>query len=108
MSTSEQQQPQQKKTIKLVVSPQYHSLGYQDYTAVHDVSDPLSILKSAGSSTTRPGEITLLFRGRKITPEEEDISFETLMKKVFCSLSMYADFSIMSMLMKRFLCFMAL
>jgi hypothetical protein len=83
MSTPEEQQ-QEKKTIKLVVSPQYHSLGYQDYTAVHDVSDPLSILKSAGSSTTRPGEMTLLFRGRKITPEEENISFETLMKKVFC------------------------
>jgi hypothetical protein len=81
MSTSSETQ---KKTIKLVVSPQHHSLGYQDYTAIHNVSDPLSILKAAGSSTTRLGEMSLLFRGRKITPEEENISFESLMKKV-CS-----------------------
>ena len=74
----------QKKTIKLVVSPQFHSLGYCDYTATHNVSDPLSILKSAGSSSSTPrvGDMTLLFRGRKITPEEENISFESLMQKV--------------------------
>jgi len=78
MSTSETR----KKEIKLVVSPQYHSLGYKDYTAFHDLSDTPFILKSAASADSCPGEMTLLFRGRKITSEDEKISFEQLMNKV--------------------------
>jgi hypothetical protein len=76
-----------RKTIKLVVSPQYRSTGYQDYTAIHDISDKVSVLKDAALANNRNdgtpnAEMTLLFRGRKITPEEESFSFEALMEKV--------------------------
>lgn len=70
------------KTIKLVVPPQYHSLGYQDYTSTLSLSETPSVLKRAGSQNGLQEGMTLLFRGRRITPEEEHISFQDLMKKV--------------------------
>jgi hypothetical protein len=71
-----------KKTIKLVVPPQYHPLGYKDYTASHNLSETPSLLKSAGSQNGQLGGMTLLFRGRRISPEEEAMTFEDLIKKV--------------------------
>jgi len=71
-----------KKTVKLIVPPHYHVLGYQDYTAQVDLSDTPILLKAAG---TRHGDIqgmTLLFRGRKISPEEENMSFWELIQRV--------------------------
>ena len=82
MVSSESTSGPQKKTVKLVVSSDYHPFGYKDYTAMHDLSDTVSILKTAGSSNPRQGEMTFLFRGRKLTKEEENITFEELMRKV--------------------------
>jgi hypothetical protein len=74
-----------KKTIRLVVPPQYHPLGYKDYIASHDLSDSPSLLKHAGSRDGQLPGMTLLFRGRKISPEEETMSFDALIKKVTLS-----------------------
>jgi hypothetical protein len=73
----------QKRTIRLVVPPQYHPLGYTEYTGTHDLSDSPSLLKLAGSRDGQLPGMTLLFRGRKISPEEEVMTFDTLMKKVW-------------------------
>ena len=78
--------PTATKTIKLVVPPQYHDLGYQDYTATLSLSETPSTLKRAGTQNGLLDGMTLLFRGRRITPEEEQVSFEELMKKVLLTL----------------------
>jgi hypothetical protein len=74
--------PTTAKTIKLVVPPQYHDLGYQDYTATVPLSETPSTVKRAGTQNGLLDGMTLLFRGRRITPEEEQVSFQDLMKKV--------------------------
>ena len=79
---SSSSQASRKKTVKLVVPPQYYSYGYQDYTGIHDLSETPALLKTIGATAPRVGEMTLLFRGRRIKPEEEDMTFETLMKTV--------------------------
>ena len=71
-----------KKTIKLVFSPHDIALGYRDYTSVHELSDTPIILKKSASPNSRAEGMTLLFRGRKITSEEENMTFEALIEKV--------------------------
>ena len=72
------------KTIKLVLSSQYN--GVQNYTAVRPITDPVSILKSVPLSSTGPyvrrDDLTLLFRGQKVSREDEEGTFEALMRKV--------------------------
>jgi len=74
------------KTIKLIVSPQYKAIGVQTYTAVHAITDPVSVLKSvpfiSASPSVRRDDLMLLFRGRKISHEDEEGTFEALMQKV--------------------------
>jgi len=95
-----------RKTIKLVFTPQDHELGYRDYVADHDLSDSPSILKSIGNNAQR--EMNLLFRGRKVTPEEEAMTFEALMQKV-CALQVSEiDCSFMLAWMRRCWCLMVL
>ena len=79
---SSSSEPSRTKTVKLVVSPQYFSYGYQDYTGIHDLSETPALLKTVGTTTLRDGDMTLLFRGRRIKPEEEIMTFEALMKTV--------------------------
>jgi len=70
------------KTIKLVVPPQYHPLGYQDFTATLSLSETPLALKRAGTQNGLLKGMTLLFRGRRISSEDENIPFLELMKKV--------------------------
>src|SRR5436305_9463052 len=63
--------PTATKTIKLVVPPQYHDLGYEDYTATLSLSETPSTLKRAGTQNGLLDGMTLLFRGRRIMPEDE-------------------------------------
>jgi len=86
---SSSSEPSPRKTVKLVVSQQYSHYGYQNYTGIHDLSETPALLKTirTSSSSPRPGEMTLFFRGRRITAEEEDMTFESLMKTVSPPLS---------------------
>lgn len=92
----------QRKTIKLVVPPHYHSLGYQDYVAELNLSDTPLTLKSAGSRNGDVEGMTLLFRGRRITPDEENLSFEQLMEKVTTFLNHLLIGSVTSVPTRRF------
>jgi hypothetical protein len=82
MSTSSSSSKPPTKYIRLLVPHEYHCLGYQDYAGHHVLSDTPAFLKSPDSETGRLGGITLLFRGQRISPEEENMTFEELMKKV--------------------------
>lgn len=83
MSSSSEQPPlPQRKTVKLVVSPQYFPYGYHDYTGTHYLSETPALLKTVRATSPRAGDMTLFFRGRRITPEEENMTFEALMKTV--------------------------
>lgn len=82
MSSSSPETPPQRKIVKLVVSPQYFQYGYQDYAGIHCLSETPALLKTVGATSPRAGEMTLLFRGRRIKPEEENMTFEVLMKTV--------------------------
>jgi len=71
------------KTAKLIVPPHYHLLGYHNYTTNVDLSlDTPLTLKSAGSRNGDVQGMTLLFRGRKISPEEENMTFSQLISRV--------------------------
>jgi hypothetical protein len=72
----------QKKTIKLVVSNQRHEFGLSDYSALHSITDTVSILKSVYDTSLGPNDLILLFRGRKISNQDENLTFEALMQKV--------------------------
>jgi hypothetical protein len=72
----------QKKTIKLVVSNQRHELGVSDYSALHSITDTVSSLKSVYHTSLGPNDLILLFRGRKISTQDENLTFEALMQKV--------------------------
>lgn len=71
-----------RKTIKLVFCSQDIAQGYRDYTAAHELSDTPSVLKTVATPSLRNGGMTLLFRGRKLTSDEENMTFESLMEKV--------------------------
>jgi hypothetical protein len=88
---SSSSEPSRRKTVKLVVSPQYFPYGYQDYTGIHDLSEPLSFLRIVGTTSLRDGDMTLLFRGRRIKPEEETMTLEALMKTVLHHLGHNVD-----------------
>jgi hypothetical protein len=72
-----------RKTAKLIVPPHYHSLGYRNHTVEVDLAldTPLD-LKRAGSRNGDVHGMTLLFRGRKISPDEEKMTFKELIEKV--------------------------
>ena len=71
-----------KKSVRLIVPSHYHSLGYQDYAGQVDLSDTPYLLKNAGTQNGDIRGMTLLFRGRKLTIEEENITFKELIEKV--------------------------
>jgi hypothetical protein len=72
----------QKKTIKLVVSNQRHEFGLSDYSALHSITDSVSILKAVYNASLGPNNLILLFRGRKISTQDQNLTFEALMQKV--------------------------
>jgi hypothetical protein len=72
----------QRKAIRLIVPAQYRPLGYREYSGVHDLSDSPSLLRKHASLDGALAGMSMLFRGRRLRPEEEAMSFDALMKKV--------------------------
>jgi hypothetical protein len=78
MSSSEEGPMQ----VKLVVSYQNELGRDYEYNNIHVLSDTLAVIIARASEELRRGNPTILFRGRRVTPEEANMTFREIKERV--------------------------